>query len=286
MESKFKMALLAILILAVAVFLWYSGWKTGQKKGADNVPASQTESIQSDNIAETDVDLEKAAQEFEAKCASGEWVKIADAQGDLASFGGKLRRIYPEDEVSAELQGFEYYVESAAANAALSGADLTALENFEDRDVEVQGAKSADGKSVAVAQVKCAGAETDKSAIDARAKILGWLAGNINSIAPAKAPYKEWLVDTADFVDEKNVYIEYYDAAEDDENSNIEEDTSRQALIQATPKTGGGFDVQVLAYWEMGEDDYVLKRGQDKFSEAGGDFLYQYDSETKNWERI
>jgi len=286
MTSKFKMALLAILVLAVAVFVWYSGWKAGQKKGANSIPASKTENTQADSASQAEEDLAQATQEFEAKCANGEWVKIADVQGDLTSVAGKLRRIYPEDEVSADLQGFEYYIESASANTALSGNDLSALENFESRDVEIQGVKSADGKSTAAVQVKCAGAETDKSAIDARTKLMDWLAANINSIAPAKAPYKSWVVDTADFVDDKNVYVEYYDAAEDDENSNVEEDTSRQALIQATPKSGGGYDVQVLAYWEMGENDYVLKSGSDKFENTEDTFLYQYDSETKSWERI
>jgi hypothetical protein len=285
MESKLKMALLAVLVLAVAVFLWYSGWKAGQKKGASSVPASQAENAQS-NTAETDENLEKAAQEFETKCANGEWTKVADAQGELTSLDGKLRRIYPEDEISAELQGFDYYVEGVAANSALSGADLTALENFEDRDVEVQGAKSADGKSVAVAQVRCAGAETDKSAIDARAKILEWLAGNINSIAPEKASYQQWVTDYAAFIDEKNVYVEYYDTVEDVENSNVEEDTWHKILIEVAAGENGNFTAKVLAYWKIENDEEVLKSGNDKFENSDAVMEYSYNSETKSWERI
>jgi hypothetical protein len=79
--------------------------------------------------------------------------------------------------------------------------------------------------------------------------------------------------------------VEYYDTVEDDENSDIEDDTSRRILVELTAKSGG-YDANVLAYWEMGEDDYVLKTGTDKFEEAESAASYQYDPENKTWERI
>lgn len=286
--------MLAILILIVAVYLWNQSQKKNQGAQPATTASSAGNSQNSNNITSnsdsTNANLDQSDQvdaDFDAKCQNGEWTKIADVQGDLITLSGKLRKVYPEDDIAQNLKAFQFYVEGKE-NAALSGSDLSSLDNFEDRDVEVQGAKSADGKSVAVSQVRCAGAETDKTAIDAKNKLMNWLAANINSVAPKKAPYQKWTIDTVEFVDGKNVYVEYYDTVEDDENATIPDDvdTSRKILIETSAKPDGSYDAKVLAYWEMGEEDYVLKTGADKFEDASDTTMYQYDPEAKSWTRI
>ena len=294
MSGKRISIYLVALIIAVAAFLWY---RAGNEQKIQSGTPSVSESAQSidDESAENDVELsaaEEAAMEledanFNERCVNGEWEKIAEVRGNAVTLAGKLRRVYPEDDIPAELKAFQFYVDGKE-KTSLSGADLTKLESFEDREVEVQGAKSANGKSVEVSQVRCAGAETDKTSIESRDKLLNWLAENINSIAPNKAPYQKWTIDTAEFVDGKNVYVEYYDAVEDDENATLPDDvdTTRMALFETSAKSDGGYGAKVLAYWEMGEEDYDLKSGTDKFEEIMDTTFYQFDFEDKSWTRI
>lgn len=279
MSNKTKFFVLIVLILVVAGYLAY---KNKEMKGekSENKPEMSEQDFLDSISAEED-----SYQNFNIQCENGEWVEVADLRGESVSLSGKLRRTYSDDDLSQDIKNFQYYIDGQT-KTALSGADLSKLEIFEDRDVEVKGVKSEDGKSVAVSQVRCAGSETDKTSIDSREKAMNWLAENINLIAPQKAPHKQWTVDTADFVDEKNVYVEYYDAVEDDEYSEIDEDTSRMILLEMSTKSDGGYEAKTLASWEMGEDDYVLKSGEDKFEEVMDTYLYQYDFEEKSWTRI
>ena len=222
--------------------------------------------------------------DYNAVCENGEWIKVADTSGEISTVKGKLRKTYPDDESNA-FKSYRYYIEGAE-NLGITGEKLLKLDYLEDREVELQGVKNAAKKEITVSQVKCGGKETDKSVLDQRKAQMNWLAANINSIASQKAKHQKWTIDIVDFVDEKNVYVEYYDTVEDDENSDIEDDTSRRILVELTAKSGGAYDANVSAYWEMGEDDYVLKTGTDKFEEAESAASYQYDPEDKTWERI
>ena len=282
---------LILLILIAAGLLWRRNQVAMQnaKNSNTNKNAAADKGLDqnSDSSALADPNSDQASQDFEAQCANGEWMKIADVQGDAISLTGKLRKVYSGDDISQDLKVFPFYVEGKE-NVALSGSDLSSLDNFEDRDVEVRGVRSSDGKSVAVSEVRCAGAETDKTVIDARTKLMNWLAADISSVAPGKAPYQKWTIDTVEFVDEKNVYVEYYDTVEDDENATIPDnvDTTRRMLIETGAKSDGNYDTKILAYWEMGESDYVLKTGSDKFENVTDTTMYQYDSEQKSWTRI
>lgn len=294
MSGKKTPTIVFILIVIVAGFLWYRGRQAQKKtvavpaKTANSSAQNAANSVDDSSSASSDQSAaDQADANFEVQCQSGAWQKVADVPGDAVTLDGKLRKVYPEDELPPELKAFPYYVQGKE-NAALSGADLSQLDNFEGRDVEVQGVKSSDGKSVTVSEVRCAGDETDKTVIDARNNLMNWLAANINSVAPAKAPYQKWTVDTAEFVDANDVYVEYYDAAEDDENANIPDnvDTSRKILLETTAKPDGSYNAKVLAYWEMGNEDYVLKTGVDKFENATDTISYQYDPDAKSWTRI
>jgi len=273
--------------------LWY--WSFG-KKGEGLSTFSQTEnsasessdnslknsSSESEMIDKIALEDEEDEADYNAICENGEWFEIADQPGELASATGKLRKVYPDDS-SAEFRNYQYYLEGAE-RFGLTGKDLFKLDYFEDREVEVQGVKNTAKKEISVARVKCTGKETDKNILSQRKVLMNWLAANINSFAPQKAKYQKWTVDIVDFVDENNVYVEYYDTIEDTEND-VNEDTARRILLETVAKPGG-YSAKVLAYWEIGEDDYVLKTGTDKFEDSEVIASYQYDSEQKTWERI
>lgn len=279
-----------ILALVFAGFLWYQSYG---KKGNNLLNTSQTKNSDDtsgslENILPGEEAADEAVQEdetdYNAICEKGEWLKIAELSGELSMVSGKLRKSYPDDQDNA-FKGYQYYLEGTQGYG-VTGDKIFKLDYFEDREVEISGLKNDAKKEVAVAQVKCSGKETDKNVLDQRKGLMSWLAANINSIAPQKAKYQKWTVDIVDFVDENNVYVEYYDSVEDDENSEIDDDTSRKILVETNVKSGGTYDVKILAYWEMGEDDYVLKTGADKFEEVEDVSSYQYDGEQKTWERI
>lgn len=288
-KSKLIWGGIVVLALIFAGFLWYQSstkkttslLNTSQTKdGVENADGFENAIEEGDVI---DEDIAEDETDYNAMCENGEWLKISDQSGEMATAVGKLRKIYPDDAPS-QFKSYQYYIEGTES-LGVTGTSLFKLDYFEGREVEAQGLKNAGKNEIAVAQVKCSGKETDKNVLGQRKNLMNWLVANINSVAPKKAKYQKWTVDIVDFVDENNVYVEYYDTVEDDENSDIEDDTSRRVLIETAAKSGG-YDAKVLAYWEMGEDDYTLKTGTDKFEDVEDVFSYQYDSEQKTWERI
>jgi hypothetical protein len=91
---------------------------------------------------------------------------------------------------------------------------------------------------------------------------------------------------SAAFVDGKNVYVEYYDIAEDSDEIDIDEDTWRKILIEISPKSGNEFESKVLAYWETKNENEVLRSGNDKFEDTEDVADYMYDAEDNSWTRI
>lgn len=291
-KSKLIWGGIVAVALVFAGFLWYSTYKAKNKLLQESGTGAEVSSFENaingdgtDASAIGEENLDEEMENFNAQCEAGTWVKITDQSGEQATISGKLRRIYPDDSAAKQFSGYSYFIEGAE-KIALAGSNLSKLDYFEDREVEVQGVKNAEKKELAVVQVKCTGTETNKNVLDERRKLMDYVSANINSVAPKKAKYQKWTVDIVEFVDTNNAYVEYYDAVEDDENSNIDEDTARKILVEATAKPGGGYDLKVLAYWEMGEDDYVLKSGTDKFEDVSDTSSYQYDPEQKKWERI
>lgn len=278
------------MALIFAGFLWYSTYRAKNKTLPGNENGTGISSFENaingeDASAIDEEAIDEEMENFNAQCEAGEWLKIADQSGNLTNVSGKLRRVYPDDESAKQFSGYSYFIEGTES-IALAGSSLAKLDYFEDREVEAQGVRSTEKKELAVAQVRCAGAETNKNVLDERRKLMDYISANINSVAPKKAKYQKWAVDIVEFVDESHVYVEYYDAIEDDENSDIDEDTARKILVEAAVKAGGGYDLKVLAYWEMGEDDYILKEGNDKYENAGDTNSYQFDPEKNKWERI
>ncbi|MFA5871311.1 MAG: hypothetical protein WC858_01180 [Parcubacteria group bacterium] len=294
-KDKYLWVVIVIIAVIFGGFIWYQSYSAKKSLNSKTQVASDSQgNAINENLAQNadDQSISDIADEsdqpdkdYNAICENGEWYKIADQSGDLSTVSGKLRRVYPGDEATpSEFTDYLYYLEGTNSYA-VADKKVSDLDYFENRQVELQGVLNPSKKEIAVSQIKCAGDETDKNLISDRNKLMDYMEANINSITPKKAPYKKWTIDTIEFVDKNNFYVEYYDAIEDDENSDIDEDTARKILVEAT-QSGSGYNAKVLAYWEMGEDDYELKQGTDKFENAVDTMSYQYDPDEKSWTRI
>ena len=292
-----KKAIIVILIIAVAGFLWYRSHVPKNKiiqtvnkptETAINPPQTDQSVVDdSSSLADASSDETDTAQaDFNALCEKGEWMKIVDLSGEMTTASGKLRKVYPDEEASKEFQNYPYFLEGSE-KMALTGKDQTKIDNFEDREVEVQGAKATDGKSLEISQIRCAGSETDQTVISQRNKALAYIAKNISSIAPEKPPYQKWVVDSAIILDENDFYVDYYDTIEDSDNSEPNLDTMHRVLLEISPKDGVNFGVKVAAYYVPGEEDLALKQGIDKFKNMDETTFpsYTYDSEENSWTR-
>jgi hypothetical protein len=301
MSGKKISIFLVLLIFIVAGFLGYRSWKNKKNQSAPSQPhpsatttqPSSSDSAKTDSNASSD-QSDQADQDFEAQCQNGEWVKIADVQGDISSATGILHWVDADnDAASKQFENYTHYLDGKEKiglvnPTAKSADDANNLDLFQGREVEVQGvAKQGAVKEMQVSQVRCTGSETDKNLATSRVAMLSYISGNIGSIAPEKAPYQKWSVDSAIILDEKDVYADYYDTLQDDANSDPNLDTMHRVLLQVSPSGGGSYDVKVLAYYVPGEEDFSLKQGTDKFKNQDETAFpsYTYDSEENSWTR-
>jgi hypothetical protein len=291
-----KISIFAVaLIVVVAVFLGYQSQKNQKNQGAQTLP--QNSSAKSNGASKSadavDANLNQAEEDFDAQCAGGQWVKIADMEGEMATVQGVVQAVDLENDATTQFQNYRNYLDGKEKIALVdpnvkTNSDDSNLDLFQTRKVEVQGVLGQGAvKEMKVSQVRCAGKETDKSAVENRTKMLSYISANISSIAPEKAPEKEWVASSAVILDEKDVYVDYYDTIEDDENSDLGLDTTHRVLLEIVPGEGGNFSAKVLAYWVPGEEDIVLKQGKDKFENVDEFSLpsYSYDGDDNSWSR-
>jgi hypothetical protein len=301
MSGKRLTIYLLALVIAIAISLFYRSEKNKNMQPAAE-PSSAGSSVKNNNtandIAESSAasldQFDQADQDFNAQCENGEWIKIADVPGDTISATGILHWVDAEsDAASKQFENYTHYLDGKEKIALINSAvktdsDENNLDLFQGREVEVQGVlKQGAVKEMQVSQVKCAGSETDKNLATSRVAMLSYISANISSIAPEKAPYQKWSVDSAIILDEKDVYVDYYDTLQDEDNSDPNLDTMHRVLLEASPKDGGGYDAKVLAYYVPGEDDFSLKRGTDKFKNQDETAFpsYTYDPEENSWTR-
>ncbi|MFA6284925.1 MAG: hypothetical protein WC643_00120 [Parcubacteria group bacterium] len=294
MSGKKISIFLAVLIVIIVGFLWYQKGKG--KKNQNTQSSAKLSSLKNspagDNSA-ADANSDQAMEDFDAQCTNGQWVKIADVEGEMTTAKGVVQAVDPENTATAAFQSYRNYLDGSEKIALVdpnvkTDTDDSDVDLFQTREVEVQGVLGQGAaKEAKVSQIRCAGKETDKNAADDRTKILNYISANISSIAPEKAPQKNWVASSVVILDEKDVYVDYYDAIEDDENSDPELDTTHRVLLEIAPGGNGNFNANVLAYWVPGEEDFVLKQGNDKFKNLDEFSLpsYSYDSESNSWSR-
>jgi hypothetical protein len=297
MSFKYKttLAVLALILLAGGV-LWYQKQNAGKglKNGSTNAVNSQSSENVSGDASNSDnqEDASLSDEDFNSQCENGEWVKIADRSGETSTASGTLHWVDTEnDPASIPFKDFTHFLDGKEKMGLIgqsADSQFDKLDLFQGREVEVQGVlKTGSPRALEVSQIRCAGKETDKNAIANRAKMLDFVAANINTIAPEKAKYQKWSPDSAFILDEKDIYVDFYDTIQDDENSDENLDTMHRVLLEMSQKDDGGFDAKVLAYYVPGEDDYVLESGTDKFKDVDDSTLssYTYDSEEQSWTR-
>jgi hypothetical protein len=301
MSGKRLTIYLITLVIAIAAFLFYRNEKNKNMQPAaapsstdSSVKNSNTANDNADSSAENSDQFDQADQDFATQCENGEWVKIADIQGDISSATGILHWVDTEsDAASKQFENYTHYLVGKEKIALINPAmktddDENNLDLFQGREVEVQGiSKQGAAREMQVSQVRCTGSETDKALASSRVAMLDYISASISAIAPEKAPYQKWSVDSATILDEKDVYVDYYDTLQDEDSSDPELDTMHRVLIEVSPKEGGGYDARVLAYFVPGEEDFSLKQGTDKFKnqdETAFPF-YIYDAEENSWTR-
>jgi len=294
---------LVALVIAVAIVLFYRSEKNKNMHPTATSPSSAASSVKNNsdttnnNIDSSAASLDQsdqANQDFSAQCENGEWVKIADIQGDVSSATGILHWVDTDsDPASKQFENYTHYLDGKEKIALINPAvktddDTNDLDLFQGREVEVQGiAKQAGVKEMQVSQVRCTGSETDKNIASSRVAMLDYISSNIAAIAPEKAPYQKWSADSAIILDDKDMYVDYYDTIQDGENSDPNIDTMHRVLLEVLPSEGGKYSAKVLAYYVPGADDYSLKQGTDKFKsqdETAFPF-YSYDPEGNSWTR-
>jgi len=302
MSGKKISIFLALLIFIVVGFLGYQSWK-GKKNqkvlpqlSATLPPPSdfkKTDANANNDTAASGDNSDQSDQEFETQCQNGEWVKIADIQGDISSVIGILHWVDTDsDPASKQFENYTHYLDGKEKIALINPAvktdnDENNLDLFQGREVEVQGVlKQVSVKEMQVSQVRCTGSETDKNLATSRVAMLNYVSSNIISIAPEKAQQK-WSVDSAIILDEKDIYVDYYDTIEDSDSADPNLDTTHRVLLEMSPKDGGSYGAKVLAYYVPGKDDVVLKSGTDKFKNQDETAFpsYTYDSDGNSWTR-
>lgn len=284
-----KIGIIIILIGIIVATVFFEHRKQTAKQKQNSASKTAENSAATPAAPNSTPDADQTSQDFNTQCENGQWVKIADVSGNTQTVSGILRAVNPDDQATADLSDYDYYVEGNP-NVGITGNinDTSNLDFFQNREVEVQGLLKSDSvKEINVAQVRCTGKETDKNAINERAKLLNFLSDNISSIAPEKATYQKWSADSAIILDEKDVYVDYYDTIENSDNTDPNLDTMHRVLLEISPDGSGSYKTKVLAYYVPGKDDFSLKQGSDKFKDIDQTTLasYTYDSEDKSWTR-
>ncbi|MCX6762446.1 MAG: hypothetical protein NT093_01550, partial [Candidatus Moranbacteria bacterium] len=190
MSGKKISIFLVVLIIVVVGFLWYQKGKSKKNQLAQSsaTQSSSNDSAAKDNGASdsadaADMNSDQADQDFDAQCADGQWVKIADVEGEMATAQGVVQAIDPENDATKAFQNYRNYLDNGKEKIGLidpnvkSDHDDSSLDFFQTREAEVQGVLSQQGavKEMKVSQARCAGKETDKSTVDNRAKILNYI---------------------------------------------------------------------------------------------------------------
>lgn len=284
-----------ILILAVGGFWVYSKNRkpindqpasSQTTKSAGNIEnsagkpsdAGQNNAVDDDagtnsaDAEEIDANKDQEVELFK-QCEAGQWINVdkLEAGQQPTKLSGKIEvevnSVDPTNEDSDEISTF-YLAEKrvVTSNDQLLGF-------FESRQVEAEMVGAGDG--IKIARIRCTGVETDKNADVFRQKVMNHIKANINSLVPEKG---EWQIDDFLWPNSNNVYVEFYDAKND-------EDDVVYSLLYEVAVDGDKVTTKELAYMKMGEndDDWKIVKGEDKFKAQENLDYYEYESTLKKW---
>lgn len=249
-----------LIILAAAGYFLYTLY---QKKA---VAESAKEEI-----------VDEVENKFPAQCENGEWIEFPD-------YAEKGKALDYKENAGIKMTKDEEFTNEDGSVFLTTDRDYS-LFFFVERDVRVEGVDiSTDKKTeVYVKRIKCVGKEANKDIQAERQKLMRYISGNINAIAPEKAQNDDWQVATFYFYNDSDIYVEY------ESMSSVAEDVSydgRLWLIRATKLERPVPVIETLAYIHEDAEDWeknVVKIGEDLYSDADNMTVYEYEEEVKKW---
>lgn len=252
--SKYGMLLLAAVILVVG-FYAYKAYSVKQIEKEDVV----------DTFEET----------IPAKCEKGEWIVFPalESPGRYQKFSENVKIKYVKDK--------DKFTSEDGSKIFSTDQDYS-LFFFMDRDVRIEGYDMGE-KGNYVQKIKCVGEEANKDIQAKRRKLMGYINGNINSIALEKSSQSPWQINSFYFVNDTDLYVEY----ESPESlSGDGQYDARLWLIRATKLDRNVPEIETLAYIQEDENDpdnNILKVGEDIYRDNINMTIYEYDEDLKQW---
>lgn len=218
-------------------------------------------------IDETDI----VEIDYSKNCETGQW-------SEFAPLGEN-----PVFPLTTKINAAGGKFTSADGLYQLKAASDFGLDFFVGKDVELAGVKTAvEGKEeVAVYRIKCSGAEARPEVVASRRQIMRHVAGNINTLAPAKPSQGRWQADGFYFVRDNDFYVKYSSEVENDE-----EYFEDGLLLLRAAGAEGNFKISRLAYViPAGENEAEsrLVEGEDIYKDEKNLAYYEYDDESEEW---
>lgn len=115
--------------------------------------------------------------------------------------------------------------------------------------------------------------EENQKIQETRNDFINYVSKNISSLSP-QAPVlgSHWEVNRFWFIKDSIAYVEYEDGQ-----------ILRQILVESK-ETEGKINYKVLGYFEPGNNEWILREGDDPYFGKTGD-LYEWDDINKNWKK-
>jgi hypothetical protein len=208
-------------------------------------------------------------------CEKGNWIEFPDVKdaSQYGKFSGSGKLEYDE--------GKDVFTDADGGQTFSTDQDYS-LFFFVDRDVQMEGYRL-DSDKVYVKRIKCVGAEADKDILRGRRNLMDYIANNINSIAPEKAPGNDWQVETFYFVSGTDLYVQYETPGSFVEESPYD---SHLWLIRASDLDSGVPKIETLAYIQEDAEDAakdIVKQGTDLYKDNKNMTIYEFDSDANQW---
>ena len=294
----------AIAVLAVsAIFFGYRLLKSGkgqaptasspEKKdlAADqqNDQATNDGTGDASNAADNSFDQALSDQDeadLYSQCEQAQWVEVGQVSGEKKTFTGTLAMDVPFDENGTDTNTENTDLATDQAAYYLDGKDKVAASNeavlsfFDGRQVAIEG-EGGGGQQINAARIKCAGNETDASLTSFRDKVMENLTSNINTLSPQKG---QWQVDDFLWPQDGYVYVEYStDLDSDPEGS----DENIYSLLFQVADADGKISTKQIGFMKMGDDDWQVVSGENKFKDTMDDAdYYEFQDTLKKWVKV
>lgn len=208
-------------------------------------------------------------------CENGDWIEFPDLEdaSRYENFSGHEKFAYDEKK--------NVFMSGDGARTFSTDKNYS-LFFFMDRATQVDGYKLKDDE-IYVKRIKCVGEEADKTVVEDRRKVMGYIAANINSLALEKAPQEDWQVETFYFANSTDVYVQY-----ESQGSFMDEAPydSHLWLVRVSDLGNDIPTIKTLAYIQEDPEDAsknIVKQGEDLYKDAKNMTVYEFDEGVNQW---